>query len=383
MPIKYYDLGGLKKLHEIVMVGTHDAAITRGHGNVQTQTLNILQQATAGVRFFDLRIAAAKVAGAPGQPKGAELQAYHGSLSTKTKTRAVTIGGVTQNRQVERSTMKYEGWGLLLNSILQDARVFVGLNPTEFLLLKFDKCKNWELIAEACVASLGNTLYSAGGHLNTKDLNDLQGKVVVLFSPDGLAEIAPAQMNARLALLANPGGAAAANMDSITCWQNLQKETTPAYNPGVPGLQYYGGFGESMMSPTTNKKISKNVTKQVNNMTSARLQDRRVMRMMYWTTTGILQNIQDRNREMWQPPNLRRFLAAWDSGLSATVSAHAPLYGPMLPGAATQIRDYFPNIIMIDFADDDKSSLIFNLNMLTTGQVAQGATLIGMRAAMG
>lgn len=123
MPIKYYDLGGLKKLHEIVMVGTHDAAITRGHGNVQTQTLNILQQATAGVRFFDLRIAAAKVAGTTGQPKGVELQAYHGSLSTKTKTRAVTIGGVTQNRQVERSTMKYEGWGLSLNSLLQDVRL--------------------------------------------------------------------------------------------------------------------------------------------------------------------------------------------------------------------------------------------------------------------
>ena len=74
MPIKYYDLGGLKKLHEIVMVGTHDAAITRGHGNVQTQTLNVLQQATAGVRFFDLRIAAAKVTAAPGSPRASNCR---------------------------------------------------------------------------------------------------------------------------------------------------------------------------------------------------------------------------------------------------------------------------------------------------------------------
>jgi hypothetical protein len=51
--------------------------------------------------------------------------------------------------------------------------------------------------------------------------------------------------------------------------------------------------------------------------------------------------------------------------------------------AATHIRNYFPNIVMIDFADQDKCDLIYNLNMLVTTQLARGMTLIGMRAAMG
>ena len=393
MPNKYFKLGGAKRLHEIVMVGTHDAGINQpGHGNVQTQTLDIAGQASAGVRFFDLRIAAAKSAPGP-QGKRVEMKAYHGDLKTKTKLREVEIGaGTWQLQQVERSTMKWEGWGLSLTSILTDARNFVLNNTTEFLLLKFDKCNNWGLIAEAAVAVLGNTLYNAGGDLNTKQLADLQGKVIVLFSDEGLQEITPAAIVARAAANFARGAAALApNLDSILPWQNLEKEPNPPYltNPRRQGLKYFGGFGDSMMQSTTNKKIKKNLDKQVSNMTAARLQDYRVLRMMYWTTTGIGQNIQDRNREMWQPPCLKNFLTAWDAGVSNSVRAHTPLLptqgfadvtatGAM--AAATQIHDYFPNIIMIDFADQSKCDLIYNLNLLTTTQVARGMSVIGMRA---
>ncbi len=78
MPNNYYDiLGGATKLHQMVMIGTHDAAITQGHGNVQTQNLDIGDQADAGVRFFDLRIAT--------DAKSTELKAYHGGLSKEKK----------------------------------------------------------------------------------------------------------------------------------------------------------------------------------------------------------------------------------------------------------------------------------------------------------
>src|SRR4051794_18116244 len=59
--ICYYELGADKRLNDIVMAGSHDAGITGGGSNVQTQDLDIGGQASAGVRLFDLRIAGASV----------------------------------------------------------------------------------------------------------------------------------------------------------------------------------------------------------------------------------------------------------------------------------------------------------------------------------
>ena len=57
--VNYFELGKNKQLNEIVVAGSHDAGITKGSANVRTQVLNIGDQARAGVRVFDLRIAAA------------------------------------------------------------------------------------------------------------------------------------------------------------------------------------------------------------------------------------------------------------------------------------------------------------------------------------
>ena len=117
-------------IHEIVMVGTHDAGINQpGHGNVQTQTLQIGQQAAAGVRFFDLRVAAAKVTPVGGGAKSVEMRTYHGGLKGKTKTRNVTIGGVTQARQVEtRDVHVFDGErGVVVECPLQTGRNLSGV----------------------------------------------------------------------------------------------------------------------------------------------------------------------------------------------------------------------------------------------------------------
>ena len=59
--ITYYELGPDKQLNEIVVAGSHDAGITSGGGNVRTQALEIGDQAKAGLRVFDLLIAATTV----------------------------------------------------------------------------------------------------------------------------------------------------------------------------------------------------------------------------------------------------------------------------------------------------------------------------------
>ena len=88
--VNYYELGPDKQLNEIVVAGSHDAGITGGDGNVRTQALDIAGQAAAGVRVFDLRIAAATVNGKYGAHTGAELRAFHADgklMKNETKTR--------------------------------------------------------------------------------------------------------------------------------------------------------------------------------------------------------------------------------------------------------------------------------------------------------
>eukprot|EP01032_Pedospumella_encystans_P024251 gene24251-27433_t len=75
--ISYYDLGPDKKLNEVVMAGSHDAAVTMGDANTQTQDLDIFDQAVAGARLFDIRITGAVVKKG-GADKVVALKAYHG-----------------------------------------------------------------------------------------------------------------------------------------------------------------------------------------------------------------------------------------------------------------------------------------------------------------
>src|SRR5690349_8464741 len=136
--ITYYDLGPNKKLNEIVMAGSHDAGITQGASNVQTQDLDILGQANAGVRIFDIRITGAIVKKGPADNVVA-LKAFHGGASS-TKTTGIDL---RTNQTTEMKTgLKYGEYGMTLSKILNDSKKFVTQNNTEFLLLKFDKCSN-------------------------------------------------------------------------------------------------------------------------------------------------------------------------------------------------------------------------------------------------
>ncbi|HEY0928984.1 MAG TPA: hypothetical protein VGE27_03600 [Gemmatimonas sp.] len=376
MAIRYMDLGGGKRVNEIVMVGTHDAGIMGQEmkDNVQTQTLNIGQQAIAGVRFFDIRVAATTI-NVDGV-KHIQMKTFHADgmfVKNETKKRMVNPTGLPGQARMEtvtRSKLKMGDWGLSLHTVLSQALAFVQspAGNTEFLLLKFDKCTNWTLIAEACIEILGANLYQGGGNINRKTLNELAGKVVVLFSDKGYKE------HKALHGVAHPGILKFANLAKA----DEKTKARPAYQTSYDGLQYYGNFGDTAMKTSTEKKIKTNTKKQITNMTDARLVPPDAVRMMYWTTTGLMQSIKERDDEMWRPPNLKGFLEAWNSGMGASVSAHAPPINPNVPNIANAqtIKIYMPNIVMVDFAHISKSTLIYELNKVAAGQLSSDQTLM-------
>src|ERR1043166_1898142 len=182
--LNYSNLGVGKQLNQIVMAGSHDAGVTEGGGNVQTQNMDIYLQAYAGVRLFDIRIAAVSQKD-QGVGKGAQLKAYHSAIKFKSEgTRQLTDLGKRAN--VQMATLAGGEWGMGLTKMLSDARKFVEQNKDEFLILKFDKCTNWTAIAETCIRFLGETIYCKAGNLNTKTIGALGGSVMVLFGESGL-----------------------------------------------------------------------------------------------------------------------------------------------------------------------------------------------------
>jgi hypothetical protein len=352
--INYYELGKTKQLNEIVIAGTHDAGITGGGSGVQTQALNIGQQAMAGVRFFDVRIAAAVTSQTDvhGRPV-AELRAFHADdkVVMKLDRKVVLKGAGPDPVKLKQSKLAAGAFGQGLTDMLQQARNFVHSNVggSEFLMLKFDKCTNWAHIAQACRDVLGLALYKGGGNLNTKTLEDLRGKVIVLFSSKGLAETHGAT-------------------NGILGFKNLSADGK-AYERVYDGLQYYGKGGTSPFNPVA--KIKQNVKKQTKLMTgAAALANPQVIGMMYWTTTGLIESIKKRDDGMWDSPNVAKMKALWGQGLGEFVDSRVSLPAKNALAKGQQRRGFFPNIVMIDFADDTKCQQIRDLNDLAAHHLA-------------
>jgi len=351
--LTYYGLGKNRKLHEIVVAGTHDAGITRGGSGVQTQTLNILQQAACGVRFFDLRVAAAVTSQthSSGRPV-AELRAFHADDKVVMKLdRNVVLKGTSNPVRVTQSKLAGGAFGLALTEMLQQARNFVhsDLGGKEFLILKFDKCTNWAHIANACWTTLGLSMYTGGGNLNIKTLKDLKGKVVVLFSSKGLAELPP-------------------NTHGILGFKNLTSEGA-AYESGYQGLQYFGKGGTSPFNPLD--KLDQNIKKQTKLMRgAAAMGNPQVIGMMYWTTTGLVESIKKRDAGMWDAPNITKMKQLWGQGLGDFVNARVSLPSTNPMATAQQRRSFFPNIVMMDFANDLRCQEIRDLNDLTASHLS-------------
>ncbi len=356
--MKYIDWGSDKQLNEIVIAGSHDAGITGGGSNAKTQHLDIAGQAEAGVRLFDLRIGAAAGAGTVGGTKTAELRAFHGALKGDTKTRV--IGG--QAQVIDRNKLKYGVWGMGLEGMLEDAKRFVsGKHRSEFLILKFDKCSNWELIAETCVRVLGDALYKGSGNLNTKTLRQLSGKVIVLFTSDGIQAV-----QARY-----PAGSGILGIKSLASSDGA----APVYDPNFNGLQYFGKGGTSVGKPFG--KITQNVKKQSQLMRAGGAGNQDVMGMMYWTTTGLLESIRERNDSMWSGKNVSAMTRLWRQGLSESIQDRMVRHvDPTTYGAGSVLKAFMPNIVMIDFSDPSKCRTIYNLNGIAATVLTDAARAV-------
>jgi hypothetical protein len=324
----------------------------------------------AGVRVFDLRIVTDVSSGQIVQ------KAVHadGRLQKKSKGQVWALG---QHEKVSEKFTQTElrsvfgasgAFGMELNQILTQARNYVRnkeTGSTEFLILKFDKSTNYK-----------ETLYLGGGNLNIKTVDELQGKVIVLFPPTVVDELKGKLTDQR----------------GILGWRNLsakEGKSRPTYDDRYAGLQYFGKGGTNPFAhrKDPDKKIEENITKQGKLMdTAAKGRKKRswdlaglpgrkvrdessimppqVLGMMYWTTTGLTGSIEKRNEKMWTDPNRARLEKLWNDGLGDFVDSRNPLSHDDRNGAKFRNR-FMPNIIMIDFANEDYVKTIYNLNSAT------------------
>ncbi len=357
--IKYANLGLDKQLNEIVIVGSHDAGVTGGDANTQTQDLDIFGQAEAGVRFFDIRITGAVVKQG-GASDVVTLKAYHGKGPSSTKTAVDLRTG--QTGKVEVKSLWGGDFGLSLTKILNDALRFVTKNSSEFLILKFDKCANWDMIADACRSILGGSLFS-GSNLNTTTLRALQGKVICAFMTKGYTSLKLPGQNA-----------------GISHIKNLYKPPA-GYSRTFPGLQYWGSGGTPINNNGFEKKIQDNVSKQTKILTSASTginekkrtfkknipgcsaADPNAIGMMYWTTTGVNKSIKERNDLMWDKDHRGGLEELWRTGFANYIDNALPKNVDACSfSSGGTLKLFMPNIVMIDFADEDKCEYIYGLN---------------------
>ncbi len=352
--VTYYTLGSDKQLNEIVMAGSHDAAITQGSANAQTQDLDIHDQAMAGVRIFDIRITGTVVKKGGGGDVLA-LKAYHGPGGKSNKTGVDLRTGQATDMKVK--SLSGGTYGMTLSKILNDASKFVQQQTEEFVILKFDKCDNWGLIAEACTDILGNRICTLPGNLNLRKLSELKGQVIVLFSEKGRKEV----------------GWPDATKRGILAFQNLK--SGGSFDRNFDGLQYFGKGGTSVARPFG--KIGQNESKQAKLMKKGVRTSPDVMGMMYWTTTGVFESIKERDATMWTKVKKQSLRKLWTQGLyesiteriGAVIDGKAHANGPVL-------KAFMPNFVMIDFASEDKCETIFDLNTVASVDLTDVATVL-------
>jgi hypothetical protein len=388
MTVMYYGQYKQRKLNEMILLGSHDAAITNGSANAVTQTKDILGQASDGARFFDLRVAAFKTSTLGGK---VELRSYHDATKIESATfrrgdkmKVTDLGGVKRSDvKVHTTVLGVAGFGL--QAMLSSAKEFLREGPTsnEFLMFKFDKSENWSLIYDTCMNELfrDGYLYETSDPrkrvLNNRTLEELKGKLLILFPEEAFAELP-----------------ISATASGFLPWKNLYSKgarSAKQYSADYPGLQYYGKGGTSAGASGDTGKIEKNRLEQselmqgkgefklkksgwkeklgINKPKSGR-QDGTVnpdvVGLMYWTTTGASRRgISSRNNKMWKEDVQEQMINI--------ALEHAPkaMFDMNAQGAAQMVKVFQPNIIMVDFVTHEKGMKVLSLNSQTATGIAE------------
>lgn len=257
-----------------------------------------------------------------------------------------------------RTKLRGGAFGEGLQKMLREARAFVEKHTSEFLILKFDKCENWSLIAEVITHELYPVLYKGSGNLNTKRLRDLKGKVICLFSSKGLAATPPEYHGA----------------NGILGFRNLY-ESGGGYDPNYRGLQYFGKGGTSPFNAI--RKFHQNESKQRKLMRKGMATAPEVLGMMYWTTTGLKESIQKRNEGMWSDKNLGKLMQMWRDGLEESINMRiAEHIDPKKYSSAPILKAFMPNIVMVDFANEFRCQVIYDLNFVAAVELTLAAQAV-------
>jgi hypothetical protein len=272
-----------------------------------------------------------------------------------------------------------------LTKILTDAQRFVSSEAGrgEFLILKFDKCTNWHLIAKACRQLLGDTLYGSPGNndphnVNTATLQQLAGKVICAFMTPGYTLLSA---NDRV---------------GITEIKNLYKPPSNYTPAGLdhPIIQYWGAGGTKINTKNDDQKIKENISTQKDILKKAAkgVKDKRhpitkavqahgchpahpdALGMMYWTTTGAFGNIWDRNERMWGHGKVGGLREIWKYGLEEYFQR--ALNHQNVPHTTTSVgalrKMFMPNIVMIDFSNENRCQQIKDLNNVASVALVEG-----------
>ena len=349
--IRYKSLGGDLRISDIVFAGSHDASITTGSSYAKTQDKSVYQQAKAGVRIFDLRILAHQT------PDGkVSLVGYHGS------TKGEGSGKFRMRRTGNKDSIDFVTgisgeFGLKLSRMLKDAKKFVE-KTDEFLIFKFDKCTNYKTIADYCISLLGTAIFISPANVDFSKLtlDQLGGKVVCVFNA---AEMQAAGLNCD-------------GSNGILGFLNLNGDPPGQYKQNYTGLQYYGKGGTRFYAfwKTNAGKMNENRDKQKKLMAKMSSQQEQsytnALGMMYWTSTGSVSNIETRNNKMWKDPGVAKMKRMWGNCLETAIEAQLDSDDAKYMDYAngSRIKSFFPNIIMIDFADETKCAEIFSLNVV-------------------
>jgi hypothetical protein len=87
------------------------------------------------------------------------------------------------------------------------------------------------------------------------------------------------------------------------------------------------------------------------------------MGMMYWTATGIFENIKKRNTTMWTANKQSALTKLWSNSLSESVESRlARSIDHAKDSSGGMLKTFMPNFVMIDFADAAKCMTIHDLN---------------------
>jgi hypothetical protein len=350
-----------KRLCDVVFPGTHDAGIYGGElgATARTQSLSLGEQAEAGVRYFDLRIATIKTA------TGLEQRAYHAPALKHVKSDAGSYQKPSLTKAAAVGLFTGHG-GDRLSQMLDQARAFVMKNTGELLILRFSKCGDMVDVANQCLLKLGSEHFARNVNLNVALVSTLQGKVITIFDQEDFNKF-PA------ALKATPG---------ILPVKSLFNSdgAHPTYEPNKWGLQYFGKYSNT-------RSIEKNIKKQMETLAQAPATSPELLGMMYWTLTTkvgekltkTFESIESRDRRMWNSAQ-QALTTAWKAGVKDHIVARAGHqhrqwlskgYPPTAVGRSA--KSFMPNIIMMDFADPNRCATIWNLNLTTADMMTRMA----------